>query len=612
MRTRLLPLSLAAFLAGSAAKLSGQEIMPASITQAQPASPLLLADAADFARLREVAARPGLHRDLARYIQACADRELEEPVITRVVVGRRMLHTSRAVLRRVVNGGITYQLTGDERYARRVIADLRSAAAFSDWHPAHFLDTAEMTCAFALGLDWLRGAMSAEELELIEDAVIRLGLEPGLASKQEWVRSENNWNAVCHGSLAMGAIAVRQRRPDLTDALVERAFKYLPLHGKNFAPAGAFIEGPMYWDYGTNFHVLAVEALRRFKGDAQGLDTLPGFRESAAYMVHVTGPSGQFYNYFDCRLRRVSLPALAWFGARSDQPWLTAVEGRAYAELIRKPLPPSPSEEHRLFALALLWLHPVQLQRAAALPPPVLHWSETGPNPVALWRDAWTPEATWVGAKGGRATLSHGHIDAGSFVFEAGGVRWAVDPGMEEYDRIERLGVKLWGEDRWTLFRLGAEGHSIPRIDGAVPDPAGACPRIDWKTTPSPSVTFDLTKLYPKHVSRLHRTIASGGDGRRTHWRDEVCVLAPDATYRFTWMTTAHVQVESTGAVLSQNGRRLRLICGGAGPVKVSVVDATSLYRPADSPVAELKRIEFAVRSTGGDFSFELSAALER
>ncbi len=262
--------------------------------------------------------------------------------------------------------------------------------------------------------------------------------------------------------------------------------------------------------------------------------------------------------------------------------------------------------ETRCFALSLLWLKPEHLADQTPIP---LAWGGDGPNPVAFWRTAWTPDAVWVGAKGGRATLSHGHMDAGSFVLEAGGVRWAIDPGMEEYHRLEAMGVDLWHKERWSLFRLGAEGHSLPRIDDAAPNIEGDCPRLKWSDTPFPSVAFDLSALYPGVVSRLHRTISAGPAGL-TRWRDDVRGLAAGRRYRFTWVTTAEVKTEENGVVLSQDGRNLRIVVKCAQPVEVYALDGAVLLKPNDAPLPGLKRLEFAVVSTGAEFSIEVEAAL--
>jgi hypothetical protein len=180
---------------------------------------------------------------------------------------------------------------------------------------------------------------------------------------------------------------------------------------------------------------------------------------------------------------------------------------------------------------------------------------------------------------------------------------------MEEYHRIESMGINLWGAERFTLFRIGPDGHSIPRLDGIAPDPAGNCPRIAWTATPLPAVTFDLTRLYPKHLTRLHRTVAALPDGQ-TGWRDEVGGLAAGTTYRFTWLTTADVETDAARVTLSQGGRRLRIEARGDQPVTISAVAATTLYKKPDTPIPGLKRLEFAITSPGTDFALNLSAAL--
>ena len=569
--------------------------------------PGLLAGDAEFDRIRDAARAPGLVRDLAGFVRRLADHELDEPVITREMEGFRLLNVSRLVLRRVVNCGIAFRIEGDNRHARRAILDLQAAAAFIDWNPSHFLDVAEMCCAFALGLDWLHDELTPTERLALEDALIRLGLEPGLADpKAVFLTITNNWNAVCNGGLAMGAIAVRHLRPELAETLIRRCIEQMPLHGANYAPEGAFIEGPTYWAYGTTYHVLAVESLLRATGSAHGLDAMPGFKESAAYMAHITGPTGDFYPYFDSRARRMPLPALLWFGRHYDDPTATCAEVGPLQKVLAGPLEAVLGLEARYFAISLLWLNPEHLAEPTMAP---LAWSGNGANPVAFWRTDWTSDAVWVGAKGGKASLSHGHLDAGSFVLEAGGVRWAIDPGMEEYHRLEAMGVDLWSKDRWTLFRLGAEGHSLPRIDGAVPSPEGACPRIGWSNISSPSVGFDLSALYSGVLSSLQRTI-SAGHGGVTRWRDEVRGLAAGRRYRFTWLTTAEVGIEKGVVLLSQSGRRLRITTRCAQPVEVYVLTGAVLLKPNDSPLPGLKRLEFAVVSAGAEFVLEIEAGL--
>jgi hypothetical protein len=298
---------------------------------------------------------------------------------------------------------------------------------------------------------------------------------------------------------------------------------------------------------------------------------------------------------------------MLWFGRHYDDPLVTRSECDVLRRIIAGPIDAVLSPENRFFALALIWLKTEHLRTPAASMP--LAWSGDGANPLAFWRTEWTPEAVWIGAKGGCASLSHGHQDAGSFVFEAGGVRWAEDPGMEEYHRLESRGVDLWHKERWSLFRLGPEGHSIPRIDGARPAVDGACGRIAWRERPTPSVTFDLTALYPGRLTKLHRTISTDEDGV-TRWLDAVEGLAAGSVYRFTWVTSAEVLVGDNEVVLSRDGRRLRMVVGGSRPVSVRILDHTELLGRHDTPMPEIKRVEFAMVSQGQGIQIEIAARL--
>lgn len=67
---------------------------------------------------------------------------------------------------------MVYHLAGDPRYSDRAWQELEAAAAFPDWNPAHFLDTAEMTCALALGYDWLYRQWTEQQRHLLREAIV--------------------------------------------------------------------------------------------------------------------------------------------------------------------------------------------------------------------------------------------------------------------------------------------------------------------------------------------------------------------------------------------------------------------------------------------------------
>src|SRR5207237_1271902 len=111
------------------------------------AHPRLLLAPADIPRLRTL-----VHADptAARWwkkLEAEATKCLEQPPAQYLVKGDRLLEQSRLVLRRVYLLGLVYLIDDDPRYLDRARREMAAACSWPDWHPTHFLDTAELAQA---------------------------------------------------------------------------------------------------------------------------------------------------------------------------------------------------------------------------------------------------------------------------------------------------------------------------------------------------------------------------------------------------------------------------------------------------------------------------------
>ena len=54
---------------------------------------------------------------------------------------------------------------------------------------------------------------------------------------------------------------------------------------------------------------------------------------------------------------------------------------------------------------------------------------------IGFFRGSWSDANTsWLGFKAANSTADHGDLDAGTFVLEMGGERWAVDLRSGNYD----------------------------------------------------------------------------------------------------------------------------------------------------------------------------------
>ena len=118
----------------AAAPVDAQDVRARLAALSPP--PRLLLTRGEEARLRDaIAADPQL-RAVWELVRRAADGMLEEPPVTRTLVGRRLLGQSRACLRRMTHLGLAYRLTGEQKYADRGRAEMLAAAAFTDWNPS--------------------------------------------------------------------------------------------------------------------------------------------------------------------------------------------------------------------------------------------------------------------------------------------------------------------------------------------------------------------------------------------------------------------------------------------------------------------------------------------
>lgn len=287
-----------------------------------------------------------------------AQEILDQPVAERILTGRRLLSVSRKVLYRINMLGMVYYIENDEKILERIDAELQAVCHFSDWNPSHFLDTAEMSLAVALALDWTAGDLSSETVELAQQALIEKGLLPSFEHEHGWIRGTNNWNQVCHGGMIAAAIAIAERDPDVAARTISRALDGMPYALNEYRPDGVYPEGATYWGYGTAFSVITSAMLSSAFGTDFGLADYPGFQQSAVFRELMNAPSGMYYNYGDCGDRRSQNGdiILAWFAAQSGNPVFFEKDRFLRA-------PEEMGNLHRLGGAGLVWL--AQYERKA-------------------------------------------------------------------------------------------------------------------------------------------------------------------------------------------------------------------------------------------------------
>lgn len=463
--------------------------------------------------------------------------------------GKRLLSESRRALKTIMNCGWAWRTTGEDAFRQRVIKELNAACALKDWNPKHFLDVAEMATAVATGYDWLYPTLTPQQRSMCEKAIVEKALKPAKGVFDGggwWARPGNNWSQVCGAGIALSAAAIAGHDEGLSEELFTRGLKLVEACSQFYQPDGMHPEGPGYWHYGTNYHVMLLAACKPLQRPCK----VPAIMEKAGdSIMHLTSTTRLSYSFADGHAaREVPSPAQCWLaGYFKDATQIRHVRSlfsRALAEDRRR------VQGDRYDPLAILWL-PGEVEAGNANPNgAVFH----GEQSMALFRSAWKPEAAWFAIKGGTAAASHGHMDVGSFVYDAHGERWIHDLGSENYNLPAYFGGK-----RWTYYRLQNRSHSTLEIGRRLQNAkAKPCPLVSSSLSGNPLMAeFDLTGAYADSAAKVIRTARFDTRSGAVRINDEIDTPAGDIVWHA--ITDADVKIEGENVTLAKKDKSISL-----------------------------------------------------
>ena len=477
-----------------------------------------------------------LARRLQNDLEKEGERLLSVPPVEYKLNGLRLQTQTRRAIDRVTTLALLFRLTGRDAWLRRAVMELNAASNFRDWNPTRFVDTAEMTHAFAIGYDWLFNSLTAEERGWIREAVLAKGIDQALPfyrQKSWWTREHYNWNVVSNSAMAMAALAVADEAREKSAEVLRAMYESAPFGLNTFGSDGSWPEGPFFGEYTSRYACLLLSSL----DTALGGDLIPpgmrGIEKSGRFRASVLGPSNRLFNYGDGPEEPVGAPEMFWLARRFGMPTLAWSEARALDRIAR----PDP--------LHLAWFD------REARPPQGPNWpldavfSSAG---VAVFRSSWEdPGALFLGVKGGDNKASHGHLDLGGFVVDAGGVRWASDLGADDYTASTL--------SRNSFYRVKTESHNTLVVEGENQDPRAEAKMGKLETAPDLSwVQIDLSHTSPR-IRRWTRRIGLAQ-------RQAVMVedsLRSDQPIDVIWgmMTDADVSISGPTATLHKNGWNL-------------------------------------------------------
>ncbi len=514
-----------------------------------PSHPRLFLHDDALARLKQMYGKDERLRRLVDGVLRNADETLNLPLPRRKLIGPRLLHVSREVLRRVQVTALAYRWTGDERYAECAVRNMLAACDFKDWNPSHFLDVAEMTNAVGLGYDWLYSYMDESTRRRVRERLVTLGLKEGIKAYERgnwFFNDEFNWNLVCNGGLLVGALAVAESEPDISRRVVDIALRCMPRAIATYDPDGAWPEGPAYWHYATLYLAYGLSVLETALGSDMGLSHRKGLSRAARFPLMACGPTGRYLCFADAHngARRRPMAETFYLAGKFHDDAAARMEH----EMLRR---------HKGTAFHVVWYRPLPEGVDVTFP---LDCIFRGKVPVMFFRSGWDSDALFVGVKGGYNQVNHGHLDLGNFELDALGSRWMEDLGSDYYNLPGYWDMRRGGR-RWKYFRLNSLSHNVITIDGHSQDPYGKSEVVSFHAAERPEgeafCIIDLTSAYTRFARRAMRGVAMVARRRAVIVRDEITLKG---RHRVSWhvTTAADVRVESPHrAVFSSGGKEL-------------------------------------------------------
>lgn len=525
------------------------------------------------------------------------------------IEGKRLLAVSTAAAERIIPCAYAYRMTGEAKYLQQAENDINTVCAFKDWNASqHFLDTGEMAHAVGIGYDWLykdlKEATKTAAVKAIQDFAFDYAL-----NKNPWFYSSvSNWNQVCNGGLVVAALSIYENCPETARAIVDKAVSTnAPVMEEIYNPDGNYPEGYGYWGYGTAFECIMLSAMESCTGSDNGLASCEGFRKTGKWIMFMEGMNRLAFNYCDSAASSISMPALWYLAYKFNDPSML------YAESVKLTDGRYKSDGYKYFPMAIVYADKVSTGSITA---PSDHlWVGHGISPVGIVRGDWSfgESDKFLGIKAGRCNFSHGHMDVGSFVYDAYGVRWSADLGLQSYGTIENYNYDKskypggafgsYAQDafRWGVFRYNNYNHSTITVNDALHLVTGRAD-IDETIDGDGRRGFrcDLTSIVSDQCKAAERTVCIVDD------RDLEVTDVIEAKYnlqaqlRWTMVTKAQPTVEEGRIVLRSGDKTMYLTVTAEKGTKVEYKTWTTKGEVWDADNSGYYEAGFTAKVTSG------------
>lgn len=477
-----------------------------------------------------------------------------------------ILEYSKRIQRYVATLALSYNIFGDEKYAKRCYEVMESACKSADefgaWDPHHFLDTAEMCTGLAYGYDWIYNYMDENQRKLIRDAIIEKGFNQVMNDYEKkvkynpdatkltdrsyvWYGSDkgDNWMFVCTGGLNLAALAIGDEADakDIAAQVLDYGYKkaYTAVRQGYDTIDGTYVEGLGYWDYATYYLGLQSSALISATGTDYGLTDHDGLRKSVDFVRYMSSNYPYSFSFGDDNdSRDTGWPVFLWLGEHYNSPEMATIRLRKI------------SEDPEFRYLDVLWID--ESKQTDSVYTNSTDWGAVGAK-NASFRNTWDISGLVAALHTGENDLLyHGHFDLGSFYIESNGARFFTDLGNEDY----------YLKDREYSYRIKPEGHNtlvINPTSGTDQRDKVTCTITDYNSGNEAYAVTDLTEAYGDNGAQsVIRGLKMIKDKECVIIQDEISLNTAGEIYWFAH-TKGNISVASDGrsAIVTVGSERM-------------------------------------------------------
>ncbi|KAH9924626.1 uncharacterized protein BXZ73DRAFT_91218 [Epithele typhae] len=527
------------------------------VTTVRPDRPRLLAPAYKWQALPKLIATDPYLKSWNETIFQNATDYYNQPVVKYFLDGGSgILDNAREVKMRIKAFSYAYRMSNDTKWVDRAWLELQNAAGkgttpfgpddLTKWNPSHFLDTAEFTAAFAIAYDWLYDQWTPDQKGQIASTMTTLGLQLGvdyINNGSAWWAGPSitgNWNCVTMSGLTMGALALLG---DDTSGLPEKVLGLTvpnALAACAFGPSsdGTWAETANYWYFGTTGHAEMTSSLMTATGSDYGLlSTNPGFEKTVLDDAN----------------------AIIFYGDQYNHPEYVLYQRDQHDA-------PEPN--------SVFWYNPT-VAGAFWDSMPLDHVFDNHTDQWASMRSSWTDhDALYVAIKAGtlQGHQTHNDLDAGDFVIDALGTRWAGDLGSGDYNSAGYFDDGD-GQDskRWLYYRKRTEGQNTILVDkqnqivtaqptiefGSSESEQGSSTVYDVPSDSTAFFTADLTSAYPSGTT-FKRGVRMLNARKQVLLQDDI-TSSGAVMWRMHTNATVAVDASGTSATLTIGDKKLQM-----------------------------------------------------